>query len=539
MENNTYKNFKNCYFNSLDHLEAIVFVSGAQDDIVYYINNYTLKLFGDIVGKKRQESINLTSTLTTEMLLKMDLFNEHKHPDKHYRWKYYSELDHSWYQAYDQFIKIDDDLFRFHIAYPIKIRDKDEGSILDHIVKERLISEILSIINHPDFFESQIMQSLRLMTSYQNLTRSFICELDENNHFVLTYQFPALDKECIDAFDNENCIYNKLGNLLLKNHILISDSKADKSIAEIKLYTEKRNINSFLILPIYLEEEIKAYIGWENKNERTWDHIDTDQLETIAGVLANAFLRKKNEQKLIDSEKQLLQANTTKDKFFSIIAHDLKNPFTSIIGFSDLLIKNINNYNDEKKLEFLKMIHLSAKNVYNLLENLLLWSRSQSNKIEIRPEKIKPDKIIFENVLLFTPSAKYKDIKIEYSFIPDIEIFADKQMFNTVIRNIISNALKFTNQGGKINISLEKSENKAFIIISDNGIGMSAEQMNKLFQIDKSAIREGTGGERGSGLGLILCKEFVAKNKGEMFIESNEGKGTKVTVCFEIAIDKQ
>lgn len=227
-------------------------------------------------------------------------------------------------------------------------------------------------------------------------------------------------------------------------------------------------------------------------------------------------------------EKNLLELNKTKDKFFSIISHDLKNPFNQIIGFSELLVKTIEKQDIEKSTRFANFILESSKSAYKLLENLLEWSRSQTGKIEYNPEKIYPRGIIVETFGLLENIAKEKKIEL-FNEIPDnLTVHADLNMITTVIRNLVSNAIKFSNLNGKIKIYHTAIENNYIeITVEDNGIGIKAEVIDKLFKIDTNLTTVGTNQEKGTGLGLILCKEFVEKNKGEIYVESQENQGSK------------
>ncbi|MBA7520479.1 Adaptive-response sensory-kinase SasA [subsurface metagenome] len=224
--------------------------------------------------------------------------------------------------------------------------------------------------------------------------------------------------------------------------------------------------------------------------------------------------------------KHLKELNSTKDKFFSIIAHDLKNPFNTILGFSELLVKNYDTLSEEKKRNFSEAIHTSSENVFNLLENLLQWARSQTNSINFEPVTFNLNQIVEENIDLLKEMHQKKKIKVYYHTVENFNVFADRNMINTVIRNLLSNAVKFTNEEGEIWINLNRKKNNILIDIEDSGIGIAEEEKTKLFRVDVHFSREGTGGEMGTGLGLLLCKEYVEKNRGKLWVESEIGKGS-------------
>ncbi len=243
-------------------------------------------------------------------------------------------------------------------------------------------------------------------------------------------------------------------------------------------------------------------------------------------VFNDITLQLKAEKTLAGSEQRLRELNATKDKFFSIIAHDLKNPFNDLMGFTQLLSMNIDKYDKSKIENFVKIIHQSSKLAYNLLENLLDWSGSQTGNLNFNPEKIRINDLIKENIDLLESTASNKNIKIYPEIGSDLFVYADKNMIRTVIRNLISNAIKYTNQGGFIKISANKKNKFCKINVADNGIGISAKNIDKLFKIDESYTTVGTEREKGTGLGLILCKEFVEKNRGTICVKSVLSKGS-------------
>lgn len=238
----------------------------------------------------------------------------------------------------------------------------------------------------------------------------------------------------------------------------------------------------------------------------------------------------KQAQSLKKANVQLEHLNATKNKFFSIIAHDLKNPFQAIFGFSELLMRNFSDFDDPQKMELLTMIKTSSESAYNLLENLLQWARTQTDRIKYNPANIEMLELISQNIELSRASAEKKHINIIEEIEGKSNAHADKNMINLVIRNILSNAIKFTDEEGRITIRcFEQDEKYLAISIIDSGIGISKENIKKLFRIDEYFSTSGTAGESGTGLGLIICKEFVEKNKGEITINSELEKGTTFT----------
>ena len=222
----------------------------------------------------------------------------------------------------------------------------------------------------------------------------------------------------------------------------------------------------------------------------------------------------------------MTKANHDKDRFLKILAHDLRNPMLSISGFSDLLHKNFRRYDEEKMERQLNILNNTAKKTYDLLEELLLWSKSQSGKIPFEPKVTNFKAVCNDVISLLIEGARSKNIDITYQDEADIKLFADENMLRTILRNLISNAIKFTDSNGKITIYVEHGETYVTIIVSDNGVGIGQNEIAKLWQIAETYTTPGTKGEKGTGLGLMLCKEFIDKHGGKIWVESEVGVGS-------------
>ncbi len=238
------------------------------------------------------------------------------------------------------------------------------------------------------------------------------------------------------------------------------------------------------------------------------------------------------------SERHLTEANETKDKIFSIIAHDLISPFNSMLGFSDLLLKSYYDYDDEEKTAFLASIHQSASDTYKLLENLLYWGRITTGKIKHNPTNADLPAFVNDCLMLYAEQAKEKEITI-HTDIPDgTVVYADHDMLIMILRNLLSNALKFTYKGGNIHVSAKSDPSGVELIVKDTGIGIPEEWQDDLFRVNKKHKREGTEREAGPGLGLSLVHELVSKNNGRVWVESQEGKGSSFYVQLPGASEK-
>lgn len=263
--------------------------------------------------------------------------------------------------------------------------------------------------------------------------------------------------------------------------------------------------------------------------------------QEIVGVLFTArdiSEKKKAEQELSQYTSELENLNLTKDKFFNIIAHDLRNPFSGILGVSEMLEEKLKEANAGNLIECLKMAQLiqtSSRSAYALLENLMQWAKAQTGDLTFEPIITSIDSIIEATLPLVNGNAYKKNISIEKSLCPEKFIFADPALTNTILRNIITNAIKFTYPNGKIKIFTRVNNSFVEVSISDNGIGIKEENVNKLFRIDSKFSKIGTDSERGTGLGLILCKEFVEKQGGTIRVESEFEKGSTFTFSLPIA----
>ena len=247
--------------------------------------------------------------------------------------------------------------------------------------------------------------------------------------------------------------------------------------------------------------------------------------EVIARVSTQLKLHRQN--------KELCELNASKDKFFSIIAHDLRSPFNSILGFSQIMAEELPSLTMEEIQEMAIELKDSATNFFRLLENLLKWAMVQQGMITLTPEQFELLPVAAESIEMIRDSAKGKSIDIEFDIPEGLTVIADKNILQTVVRNLVSNAIKFTDKGGRILISVKATNDRNIqVSVTDSGIGISPEMVKDLFRIDVRTGRKGTNSEPSTGLGLLLCKELVEKQGGKIWAESEEGKGSRF--CFTI-----
>lgn len=254
--------------------------------------------------------------------------------------------------------------------------------------------------------------------------------------------------------------------------------------------------------------------------------------DVIIATARDITERKNYEQKILEINQSLKELSLGKDKLFSIIAHDLRSPFHGLLGFSEILLNEVDSLPKEEIKEYSKYIHSLSKKMYELVDKLLQWSQIQTGKIEYSPAKINISKLIKETLELFHTNISLKRINLTVLLPDELTVFADSQMMQSVFSNLISNAIKYTKPGGSISLTSEFKDNTIAISVTDTGVGMDKEDIDKLFRIDKTFTTPGTNNEQGSGLGLLITKELIEKNCGKIKVTSQKGTGTTFTVIL-------
>lgn len=283
-------------------------------------------------------------------------------------------------------------------------------------------------------------------------------------------------------------------------------------------------------LPVFENNKVNIIIGVGNK-ESEYDQLDVDILSLFAETVWMVIQRKR-------AEKELIESNAIKDKFLSIISHDLRSPIGSIHSLTQLLSQTLDSISPEELSRFITTINSTIGATYNLINNMLVWAQNHRAGIEFTPEDIKVIDVVENAINVERIEAEKKEIEIINNIDKNLFLFADYNMINTVIRNLFFNAIKFTPRGGRIEIEGSKySKGVAVISIKDNGVGISKEKQELIFQEKQFISTKGTENEKGTGLGLILCKEFVEKNGGKIWLESDAGQGA--TFLFTAPMGRQ
>lgn len=305
--------------------------------------------------------------------------------------------------------------------------------------------------------------------------------------------------------------YNRLKDSVYTNEEMIKFNELESLIRIEK--TEREN----LLLQRDLQQQII---------QRNYLIIFSILIIIIAIIVTYRFYEKKK------LSEQLKRSNLVKDKFFSIIAHDLREPYNAIFSAVELLKNNYYNISEEERKEIIDSLGRLVKTDFDLLENLLVWAQHQTDFIEFSPVEINLRNAIDKNISLFENNIKWKSISIEINCPDDVKIYADEQMLNSILRNLIFNAVKFSNKGGNIKISVLKNEDGIQFKVEDNGTGMNEETLKNLFHAENKKSMKGTSGESGTGLGLLLTKEFIGRHKGSIKVESKLGTGSTFIISI-------
>ncbi|MGE5497202.1 MAG: ATP-binding protein [Syntrophothermus sp.] len=428
----------------------------------------------------------------------------------------------------------------------IPIRDEDGkitgllgiGHNITEIKINEMIREALYEISETAF-EASSMPVL-----YEKIHEVIGILMKADNFYLALYDeetdnisFPYL----VDGFDRDLPSSRKYGKGLTEyvlrtgEAILVNEELGEelRRKGEIEIIGAPSRI--WLGVPLKAEgKNIGVLAVQDYENEHTYGREEMEILIFVAGQVAQAIERKRKSDKLKQIAQELKEANQSKDKFFSIIAHDLKSPFNGLIGLSDILTDDYDHLSDPDRKNYISHINDLSRGTYALLENLLEWSRLQTGKIEFNPVQFSLLCELKPTLSLVKETALNKNISLHHSIDESLMVYADKYMLQTVVRNLISNAIKFTEPGGSVTIDSKQTGNYIETRVTDTGIGMKQEDISKLFRTDKTMTKKGTANEKGTGLGLLLCKEMIELHGGKIKVESELKKGT--TFIFTVPV---
>lgn len=431
------------------------------------------------------------------------------------------------------------------VHYDIKISPVSEANVIwvcrditDRIKSEKTNEVMLNITRSVNIVENldSLFEDIRHELSKLIDTKNFFIALYDADNNTLSLPYFRDEKDSFDSFPAEKTVSSLV--LKKKTSMLLKASDVDELAGKGEIQIVGTLAKVWLGVPLMVEGEVIGIMVVQNyDNEHAFNRHDLEFLEVISPQISLSIKRKQSEQLLRDSEKQLRESNLTKDRFFNIIAHDLKNPFNAIIGFSTLLTDEWLEFQDNEKLMMINSIRSSSEGAYELLMNLLEWSRLQVGKINFDPEFVDISTLVDLNYSLLKTNAEHKNIRLEKGSACDRLVWADPNMLNTVLRNLISNAIKFTPNNGSIMVDCGKRTdhpNMVVLSVTDSGVGIPQEEIPDLFDITSSKTTTGTAGETGTGLGLVLCKEFIEKNNGKIWLESRPEKGSVFYVALPV-----
>ena len=352
----------------------------------------------------------------------------------------------------------------------------------------------------------KIFHSLKKLSDYKKLIA----------HFAESEKLFEFEQKIASFINNPKLIHYET-----ELDLILMDGRKERVSVNIKSVQNKSEWNLLLLIPH--KENSQSINSTEN------DDLFLSEIGELEEKAKHLF---EFTNKLKKSEEELKETNKRKDKFFNIIAHDLRAPFNSILGLTEILKLESEELSPSEVTDLATRIHNNSENVLEMVEDLLNWARMQTNHIDFNPKNIKIADVVFDTLYLLKQTASLKNIKVETDIDKNISVFADQNMINLVLRNLVSNAIKFTGNNGLIKIFSSAGENTVTIGVEDNGVGIKKENMKKILTIDEHFTNLGTNNEKGTGLGLVLCQEFLSKNKSKLLIESEFGKGS--TFSFEL-----
>jgi len=418
-------------------------------------------------------------------------------------------------------IRIDDTL--------VDVSFTNSSSNIQHYLIPLIFGFAGSILGH--LLETQVSKDLKDKADTLEKIRQ-----KENKYRALFETMPDVacildnDKNIIDINQKGVDLYEYSREELLKMSVDQCVYKGDKKNSDA-FFQELRNDGSYELYEGRIITK-SGKIIWIQVNSTTI--IENGIQVGSQDIIRDITKQKETEKALRETTRKLSEHNAEKAKFFSIIAHDLKSPFNSFLGLTRLMVEELPSLSRDDIQKIAISLQNSSNKLFNLLENLLHWANSQQGLITYTPMPLYISKIVNESILTLSDFSKSKEIKILNTIPEEYLVNADQNLLQTILRNLISNAIKFTSKKGNIELSATPTTDKKLILsVKDSGIGMKKEMLENLFKLDVQTSREGTDGESSTGLGLILCKEFVQKQGGEIWVESQENKGTTFYFTLE------
>lgn len=371
-----------------------------------------------------------------------------------------------------------------------------------------------------------LLHSIRkTLTNFMDTSNFFIALYDKKTETISLPYF--IDTR--DSFEKFPIAKTLTGYVIKsKKPLLVNKAQINSLVEEGIIEIVGTPAEIWLGCPIIYDGTVVGVIAIQSySNESTLGKAELELIKFISNQVGILIESKIAEEEINKYSKKLEELNASKDKFFSVLAHDLRSPFLALLGYSEILYEEFEELDNEQLKFYSGNLNKAAQNLFNLLENLLEWSRVQSGKINFNPQSFDLISLLNSVINLFSENLRRKEIFLKTEFDENILVYCDINMIESVARNFISNAIKFTNHGGNIKVIAKKTAGKIEISVEDNGVGMSEDKLKSLFKLDENISSPGTDNEQGTGLGLIISREFIEKNGGVVKVESEEGRGSK------------
>ncbi|OQY00385.1 MAG: hypothetical protein B6I20_08770 [Bacteroidetes bacterium 4572_117] len=522
----------------LGQIDALVCVADIDNCRILYLNKHAEKLYGDITGHTCWEKLRLGQTGPCEYCNNDLKSNDDSLPKR----DELNPINNKWYEVHDKIIFLGNNrAARLQVAFDITKRKEDEINLKTLLRQQELFSNIALSFNQQKPFANKVNEVLSVIGKFVNTDRvSVYKNFSKNTKANLIYEWcnkniiTKINKIPPIVFDKYHSLYKEVAS---NNVLKISDVGSNKYYKSLKIFTNF-NVKSMLLVPIFLHQNQFGFISFEECGKtREWYENEIKLIKTLGNIISTVFERKNLEEKRIRSENKLKIANNTKDRFLSIITHDLQTPFSDLKSLSSLLADSYDCWDDKKRKIFIDSILVSSSQGYNLLENLMVWSQIQSNQISFNPERVDVKSVISQTIENLQERADRKGIRI--SGVPENQMFVhvDYHMLNTVFYNLLNNAIKFSKKNGSIKIKFKLRKKYLELSVCDKGVGIKKEDQTKLFRIDIDQTTFGPPEEKGTGLGLIICKEYINRNGGKIWLNSSAKKGSEFT--FTIPLSKK
>jgi len=442
----------------------------------------------------------------------------------------------SWRTVYDS-----DKKLVYAIARDITEKKEQEESLDERAGLQSIIVELSAefINSTPENLEEKIKELLQRVGQFLGYDRAYLIRM--NKDVNPTIGVVEWNKEGCTSLNDMLHQFNLFGHPMLQSFMMMLDvlyvPKIEEYIDEptwLKEMSLQQQIQSIFLLPLVRNGQNVAVIGFDTIGHAKEISAELIELvKVLTQLITEVLMKNEVDLHLRDAAIKLDDLNKTKDKLFSIIAHDLRSPLSTIIGFSEIMTDEEEPFSVPILQGYAKLLNHVALSTFDLLENLLDWSRLQRGMLKPERTKVLVEELVQEAIGPFADKAESKNIWVTIQMEPGLKIDVDKRMMETVIRNLFTNALKFTPEGGTITLKAERArDNKLSLCVSDSGIGIPKSMLPLLFTANEVKNRQGLGGEHSSGLGLMLCKEFIDLHQGSIHVETTENKGS--TFCINL-----